>query len=70
MKPRLDTALENTEHHKGKRVKPISRPPTSSVATGLKKVRSRDADGSSSADAVAQVHQSENERIFAALFDN
>ena len=53
LKPRLDTALENTEHHKGKRVKPISRPPTSSVATGLKKV-----------------HQSENARIFAALFDN
>ena len=34
MQPRLETAMEQTEHHKGKRVKYAGRAPTSSVATG------------------------------------
>lgn len=34
MQPRLETALEQTEHHQGKRVKYAGRGPTSSVATG------------------------------------
>lgn len=34
---RIETAMDNTEHHKGKRVKVASRIPTSSVATGSKK---------------------------------
>jgi 2-oxoglutarate dehydrogenase E1 component len=36
MAPRLETALDNTEHHKGKGVAFAGRIPTSSVATGNK----------------------------------
>ncbi|KEI39477.1 uncharacterized protein L969DRAFT_62172 [Mixia osmundae IAM 14324] len=38
LSPRLHTALSQTEHHKGKRVLYAGRGPTSSVATGSKKV--------------------------------
>lgn len=38
MSPRLNTALNETENHKGKRVLYAGRPPTSSVATGSKAV--------------------------------
>ena len=37
MQPRLETAMNETEHHKGKRIMFAGRIPTSSVATGSKK---------------------------------
>lgn len=37
LQPRLETAMNNTEHHKGKRIAFSGRAPTSSVATGSKK---------------------------------
>lgn len=37
LSPRLETAMDNTEHHKGKRLKFVARAPTASVATGSKK---------------------------------
>jgi 2-oxoglutarate dehydrogenase E1 component len=36
MQPRLETAANQTAHHKGKRVQYVGRAPTSSVATGSK----------------------------------
>jgi 2-oxoglutarate dehydrogenase E1 component len=36
MQPRLETAAEQTVHHKGKCVHYVGRAPTSSVATGSK----------------------------------
>jgi len=37
LQPRLETAMNNTEHHKGERLHFAGRAPTSSVATGSKK---------------------------------
>lgn len=37
LQPRIETAMNETEHHKGKRLAFAGRAPTSSVATGSKK---------------------------------
>jgi len=44
MQPRLETAMDQTENHKGKRVHYAGRGPTSSVATGNKAVHKAETE--------------------------
>lgn len=43
--PRMDTILEETKHHKDKKIKYAGRPPSASVATGMKKAHINEQEG-------------------------
>ena len=54
--PRLETALRETEHHKGKRVYFAGREPTSSVATGSKKQHQKEIEQVRASLRVSRIH--------------